>query len=140
MRLISSQIFSSPSKNGWDNSAMQPISPAPESLFPDKGDDNLLEHFRGTKLEPPSDLYVTLDDIILVKSYAILAATTFNVSLRILTPLGEIMPAFYTFNANAQGVTPTQNRIQNLEGFILSLSINQAARLKGGVDVSMQLH
>jgi len=118
---------------------MQPTDHTTESSYPDKGDYNQLEHFRRHKVEPPAGLYVTLDDIVVVESFAALAATSFNVSMRLMTPDGQVIPFFQSFVALAQGVTPSTARINNLEGFILSLSVNQTAGLRGAVFVRMMI-
>lgn len=116
---------------------MDQSTPYVESLQPDKGDYNALEHFRRHRLGPPSGLYVTLDDVILFQGWAPLATTPVRLSIRMLTPDGQVIPIFYTINVLAQGVTPTLKSITNLEGFLLSMSAEVASGLAGAVWVNV---
>lgn len=106
-----------------------------EPLQPDQQDYNLLEHFKRHHIPPPGALYVTVDDIIQVDSYGTIATQAFQLALRLLTPSGQIVPAFFNLIALAQGVTPTVNLLRNLEGFILSASVSQTGGLRGALYV-----
>jgi hypothetical protein len=100
---------------------------------------NQLEHFRRHYLNPPANLYVTVDDIILVRGWAGFSASTVQISLRILAPDGSIQTAFYPFTVVANGATPTLLRIANLEGFLLSASAQVLNTARGLVFLSMVL-
>jgi hypothetical protein len=110
-----------------------------ESAEPTADDYNRLESFRRRGVEPNAPAYVTLDDVLLVQSWAPLATTVFRVAIRMLSPRGEIVPVAFQFSALAQGLTPTSSLIRNLEGFILSLSVDTAAGQIGACYVSIQI-
>ena len=116
---------------------MQPTEHYVESIEPDQGDYNRLEHFRRHKIGPPGALYVTLDDVILFQGWAALAATTVRLSIRMLSPRGEVVPCFYSIVVAANGVTPTLKSITNLEGFLLSMSAEVVSGLAGAVWVNV---
>jgi hypothetical protein len=116
---------------------MQPTDHAPESLYPDKGDYNSLEHFRRRRIAPPTSLYVTLDDVIRFQAWAPLATTTVQFSIRMMAPDGQIIPVFYQIPVLANGVTPTLKAITNLEGFIVSMSAELLTGLAGSVWVNV---
>lgn len=116
---------------------MQPTTYAHESMDPDQGDYNALEHFRRHKVGPPASLYVTLDDVILFQGWAALASTPVRLSIRMLNPNGEVKPSFYIINVAANGVTATLKSITNLEGFILSMSAEVLTGLAGAVWVNV---
>lgn len=118
---------------------MQPTNHPPESLYPDKGDYNALEHFRRHGVEPGGPLYVTLDDVILFQGWAALAAVTVRLSLRLQAPDGTIVPVFYSISVAANGVTPTTKQITNLEGFILSATAETPGGLAGQVWIDVVL-
>jgi hypothetical protein len=118
---------------------MQPTVPLPDDELPSPTDYSRLEHFRRRHIEPPTGEYVTLDDTILVEGFSALVTNTIQISIRILNPEGEIIPFFFTLPALAQGVTPTSLAIKNMEGFLLSMSITQAAGAKGAVFVRATL-
>lgn len=109
----------------------------PESLEPTSDDYNLLVHFRRHKVEPPSDLYLTLDDVILFQGWAALATTNVRVSIRMLTTRGEIIPEFFTVAVAANGTTQTTKLITNLEGYMLSMSAELLTGLAGSVWVNV---
>ena len=96
-----------------------------------------LEHFRRRWLNPPSNLYVAVDDIILVKGWAAVTATNINVSLRMLQPDGSIQTVFQPVNIAANGTTPTLFLLRNLEGFLLSASVAAPGVFRGTLFVSL---
>lgn len=102
------------------------------SGYATEADYNKLEHFRRHYLGPPAGHYVTVDDIILVRGWSISGAVTIQVALRMLAPNGEIIPVFQQLNILANGNTPTQLLIRNLEGFILSATVT-ATNVQRGV-------
>jgi hypothetical protein len=116
---------------------MQPTTYSPDDALPDKGDYSRLEHFRRRHIAPPTGLYVTLDDVILFQGWAPLATTPVRLSIRMLTPEGEVISVFYTINVAANGVTATTKSITNLEGFILSMSAEVLSGLAGAVWVNV---
>lgn len=116
---------------------MQPTTYHEESRNPDSDDYSALVHFRRHKVGPPGSLYVGLDDVILFQGWAALAATPVRLSIRMLTPQGDIMPVFYTISVAANGATPTLKSITNLEGFMVSMSAEVATGLAGAVWVNV---
>jgi len=116
---------------------MDPSVTYKESLEPGQDDYNKLEYFRRHKVGPPGALYVTLDDVILFQGWAPLANTTVRLSIRMLSPRGEIVPCFFSIVVAAAGVTPTLSKITNLEGFLLSMSAEVASGLAGAVWVNV---
>jgi hypothetical protein len=116
---------------------MQPTVQYPDDQLPGSGDYNRLEHFRRHRIGPPAGLYVTLDDVILFQGWAPLVQTPVRLSIRMLTPQGEVIPVFYIINVAAAGVTPTLKSITNLEGFVLSMSAEVLTGLAGAVWVNV---
>lgn len=116
---------------------MQPTDKYAESPYPEKDDYNSLEHFRRHRIGPPTGLYVTLDDVILFQGWAALATTPVRLSIRMLTPDGQVIPNFYNINVAANGTTQTTKSITNLEGFILSMSAEVLSGLAGAVWVNV---
>lgn len=116
---------------------MQPTQQYIEDLDPDKYDYNRLISFRRHAVGPPGSLYVTLDDVILFQGWAPLVTTQVRLSIRMLTPRGEVIPVFYLINVAASGTTQTLKAITNLEGYILSMSAEVATGLAGAVWVNV---
>lgn len=110
-----------------------------EQLLPDANDYNKLEHFRRHKVGPPGSLYVGLDDVILFQAWAPLATQTVLLSIRMLTPFGEVIPCFFTFSVPVAGLATVKKQITNLEGFLLSMSAEIASGSAGSVWVNVVL-
>ena len=100
-------------------------NPDPQDFEPPV-DYNKLEHFRRHWINPPTGVYIAVDDVILVKGWSLFAVNAVNISMRILAPDGSIQTSQYTINVAANGQTPTILRIPNLEGFLLSATATLA--------------
>lgn len=80
--------------------------------------------FRRFRVQPPTVFYVTLDDVLELNVWTPNATSTVQVSLRMQTPEGVIVPRFETHVVTATtGTTPATKRYVNCEGFLLSASI-----------------
>lgn len=86
--------------------------------------------FRTLEVVPPSALYVSRDDSIVLAIHNPTVAVTVNVSVRWLSPQGQVIPELYTFTNPISGATTTEFPIKHPEGFILSASLfgNNSAR------------
>ena len=107
------------------------------SGFATEADYNKLEHFRRHFISPPPGLYVTVDDIVLVRGFAQTSTQTVNVSLRMLAPNGEIISVFQPVAIGANGNVPTLFALRNLEGFILSASVQCTGVQRGQLFVAL---
>jgi hypothetical protein len=82
-----------------------------------------LIHFVTRDVQPPSLVYVTIDDLLAVHVWNSLAALTLSMRYRVLKADGEIV-------YGSEQLAPTSNRVQNTfpfslpEGFLLSLVLS----------------
>lgn len=111
-------------------------TPTPGYL-PDQNDYNSLVHYRRWLIEPFAALYVTQSDVLLLKVSSPGVSSTVNVSLRMQTPAGDIVPAFYSFTFSTAGATPAQQVIEAFEGFLLSATIETPGAPYGQVYVQL---
>lgn len=84
---------------------------------------NLLVEFKQRHVPPPALVYVTRDDVLQLTMAAPTVATTVQLSLRLLSPQGEVIPRFETFTIGPTAGTPTTKLLQNCEGYLLSASV-----------------
>lgn len=111
----------------------------PANYLPDQGDYNSLVHYRRRGIEFYPAVYVTQDDVILVKVWSPGVASAVNVSIRMQTPDGSVAPAFYTYNLSTVGATPAQQVIEAFEGFLLSATVETPGAPYGQCYVQLQI-
>lgn len=95
----------------------------PTEYLPGPEDYDSLVHFRRRMVEPFAALYVTQSDLLLLKVWSPGASSTVNVSIRMQTPAGDVVPAFYSFVFSTAGATPAQQFIEAFEGYLLSATL-----------------
>lgn len=86
-------------------------------------------------VQPPSNLYIERDDIIRVEILSPGGAQTVRVSMRLMQPDGQVTPQQFEYTVTTATVNPQVQIIDGLEGFLLSMSINSTASLRGQVFV-----
>lgn len=118
--------------------AMGPEQAAPIYL-PTAEDYRALVHYTRRWVEPYPAVYVTQDDILLVKVWSPGATSTVNISLRVQLPDGQVTPAFYSFNISTVGSTPAQQIIEQVEGFVLSATVETPNAPSGQCYVQLQI-
>jgi hypothetical protein len=106
---------------------------------PGPNDYSSLAHFRRFGLNPATALYVEVDDQIAVRVFAPSTAVTVQVSLRLQSTNGDIIPSFTQFAAPAAGSTVLQRVITGVEGFLLSASVATPGSPAGQVYVTLEL-
>lgn len=106
---------------------------------PTPDDYNALVHYTRWRIEPYPAVYVTQDDVILVKVWSPGVASAVNVSLRMQTPDGRVVPAFYAYSLSTVGATPSQQIIEQIEGFILSATVETPGAPYGQCYVQLQI-
>lgn len=98
-----------------------------------------LAHFTRWRIEPYAFVYISFDDFIVLKVWSPSAASTVNVSLRVQMTDGRIMPTFYSFNVPATAGTPAQLVVEQMEGFILSATVETPNAPAGQCYVQLQM-
>lgn len=88
---------------------------------------------------PPSALYVSRDDVLQLSVHNPGTATTLSLSLRFLSPDGEVHPELYTFAPASVGNTPQLFTVQHAEGFLISASLFGTNAARGQVFVQLYL-
>lgn len=96
--------------------------------------------FRVNELDPPSSLYVTQDDRLLVRAWNSVASVAVVVRARILMPDGQVVPTAVTVRPSTDRVV-SQGAVDLTEGFLLSLLIlvEGAAPRRGQTFVTVAL-
>jgi|SRR5882672_11819435 len=102
-------------------------------------DYNKRVYFKRHHVQPPGDEYVTRDDILRLSFWSPTAASTVRLSVRVLTPEGNVDPRFETVNAQTAGTTPGVLTLNNLEGFLLSASVSSPDAPRGQVFVTLEI-
>lgn len=98
-----------------------------DSPYPLKGETQL-EHFSRFAVMPPGALYLTLDDIFLLNTWPGDAQQTINITLRVLNPSGQIERSVYQFASEpVTDFSPNQHFIPGMEGFLLSLTVQNGS-------------
>lgn len=111
----------------------------PENYLPDAGDYNSLVHYRRWMVEPYPAVYVTQEDILLAKVWSPGASSAVNISIRMQMPDGRIVASFYTFSIATVGGTPVQQVVDQVEGFILSATVETPGAPSGQCFVQLQI-
>lgn len=117
------------------------MNPLTESNIsrPVPDDYNALVHFTRWHVQPYPAIYVSQDDIMLVKVWSPGGTSAVNVSLREQMPDGRIVPSFYAFSFSTVGGTPAQQVIDQNEGFILSATVETPGAPYGSCYVQLQI-
>ena len=109
------------------------------ALEPDAQDYNREVYFRRRNVQPPGMVYVTVDDLFVLKVFNPSVAANVNVSLRYLDAQGEILPQFQQFtNIPAAGTVHTFN-FRGSEGYVLSATISTPGASAGAVYVQLEV-
>lgn len=106
---------------------------------PTELDYNFLEHFRRFLVQPPGAVYVTVNDTIQLRVWSPDAASTVNVSIRLLLPADQIIPIFGTVTVQTVGSVPNVLSIPGAEGFLLSATIETPGAAQGQCYVTLEL-
>lgn len=106
---------------------------------PTELDYNFLEHFRRFLVQPPGAVYVTVNDTIQLRVWSPDAASTVNVSIRLLLPADQIIPIFGTVTVQTVGSVPKIVSIPGAEGFLLSATIETPGAAQGQCYVTLEL-
>lgn len=94
-----------------------------------------LVDFRRRHVTPPAALYLTVDDGINVSILNPSQTASVNVTLRVLTATGDVMPFYYQYpNVGASG-TATSRQIPSLEGYLLSATVSAPSVSRGAAYV-----
>jgi hypothetical protein len=109
--------------------------------LPTKEDYDALVDFRRRGISGPPLVYLTVDDTLLVEYYQPQANFTVIVTLRVLTPAGQVVPVAYNYpNAsNTVGTAPTQKQISGVEGYLLSATVFSSAQSRGQTFVRLSV-
>jgi hypothetical protein len=104
-----------------------------------EADYNREVYFRRHMVQPPGMVYVTVDDVFVLKIFNPSAAATVNVSIRYLDPDGNVIPQFQQFsNVAAQSTARTLN-FRGSEGYVLSATISTPGASSGAVYVQLEV-
>lgn len=102
-------------------------------------DYNTLVHFLRRRVQPPSLVYVTLNDIVQLRVWSPTAVSTVNLSIRMLDPANQVVPTFETVTVQPNGSVPQLLNVSNVEGFLLSASIECPGSRQGQCYVTLEL-
>lgn len=116
-----------------------PAATPPTPYLPDTGDYNSLVHYRRWMIEPYAAVYVTQDDVVLIKVWSPGVASAVNVSIRVQMPDGRIVVSFYSYSLATVGGTPAQQVIDQVEGFLLSATVETPGAPSGQCFVQLQI-
>jgi len=102
-------------------------------------DYNRLTTFRRHRIEPPTTVYVTVDDVFVLKVMNPSATATVNVSMRYLNTDGEVISVFQQFPNLAAVSTPRVLKFRGAEGYLLSATISTPGASAGAVYVQLEV-
>lgn len=74
-------------------------------------------------VQPPSRVYVTRDDRIILRIWSPIAALAWRVSIRWQDPEGRIVPQFLNGSNTTSGATPATIVLSSAEGYLLSATV-----------------
>jgi hypothetical protein len=114
---------------------------APGDRHPNWSDEdyNDLVSFDRHRIQPPGMVYVTVDDIFVLKVLSPSITATVNVTLRFLQANGNIIPTFQQFPNLAAQSTPLAIKFRGAEGYLLSATISTPGASGGAVYVQLEL-
>ena len=105
----------------------------------DQEDYNREVYFRRHMVQPPGMVYVTVDDIFVLKVFNPTTAATVNVSIRYLDPDGNVVPQFQQFTNVPASSTPRTLNFRGSEGYVLSATISTPGASAGAVYVQLEV-
>ena len=117
---------------GEAEKAMDRMSDAPVYL-PTTEDYNALVDFRRWHVQGPSLVYLTVDDVVLLEYYQPVFSSSISLTMRVLTPAGEVMPVAYTYSGlgTTAGTTPGLRQVAGVEGYLLSATLTSTGQNRG---------
>ena len=96
-------------------------------------------YFRRRMVNPPAMVYVTVDDVFVLKVLNPTTPATVNVSIRYMDQEGEVIPQFQQFpNLPASSAVRTVT-FRGSEGFVLSATISTPGASAGAVYVQLEV-
>ena len=96
-------------------------------------------YFRRRNVNPPGMVYVTVDDLFVLKVFNPSVAANVNVSIRYLTAEGEVLPQFQQFQNIPVSSTPRTFNFRGSEGYVLSATISTPGASAGAVYVQLEV-
>jgi hypothetical protein len=96
-------------------------------------------YFRRHAVQPPGQVYVTVDDIFVLKVFNPSVPATVNISIRYLDPDGNVVPQFQQFVNLAPQSTPRTLNFRGSEGYVLSATISTPGASGGAVYVQLEV-
>jgi len=117
----------------------QPPYTWPPPYLPTPDDYNALVHFKRWGVQAATRVYVTVDDVLVLRVAAPSLSVTVNVSVRLQTPDGQIIPMFRSFAVSNNTSTITQFTLETVEGFILSANVDSPGTNRGFVFCSLEI-
>jgi hypothetical protein len=104
-----------------------------------QADYNREVYFRRHMVQPPGMVYVTVDDIFVLKVFNPTTAANVNVSIRYLDPDGNVLPQFQQFLNIPASSTPRSLNFRGSEGYVLSATISTPGASAGAVYVQLEV-
>ena len=114
-----------------------PVPPPPDHWFYPLY--NALVNFKQGRVPPPTQYYVTRDDVLQLIVAAPILDTTVNVSMRFMSAQGEVLPWYNTYSVTATAGTPKVLTINGAEGYLLSVSVYTPGAPRGQCFVSLAI-
>jgi hypothetical protein len=110
-----------------------------QNALPQGFDYNALVHFARTMLPPATALYMTVDDRLQARIFAPNGPNVVNLSWRLQTPDGQVIPGFRTVTATTAGTTPLVVVLEQVEGYVLSVTVETPGTPRGQVFVQVEV-
>lgn len=104
-----------------------------------QADYNREVYFRRHRVQPPGMVYVTVDDIFVLKVFNPTVSATINVSIRYMDAEGNVLPQFQQFANVAAQSTPRTFNFRGSEGYVLSATISTPGASGGAVYVQLEV-
>lgn len=96
-------------------------------------------YFRRHRVQPPGMVYVTVDDLFVLKVLNPSVTANVNVSIRYLDANGEVLPQFQQFQNIPVSSTPRTFQFRGSEGYVLSATISTPGAGAGAVYVQLEV-
>ena len=95
------------------------------------GNQPSLVEYRRWGILPAPAMYVTVSDVLVLRAWSNTTGSTIMVSVRVLTPDGQIVPLFQSAVVLTSTTAPVEIVLQKVEGFLLSAVI-ESTQLQSG--------